>query len=72
MKTFTPMGLTEGVEVDTLMSTLRGLDEVLAFHLGKDTEAKTVVVSFLLGRLARNSKIGADMVLGMVESSRMA
>jgi hypothetical protein len=71
MKPFKPLDLLEGVGVEKAMLTLQALDEALAVHLGSDTEAKVVVVSFLLGRLTRNSKVEADMVFGMIEGARV-
>lgn len=71
MKPFKPLDLLEGVGVEKAMLTLQALDEALAVHLGSDTEAKVVVVSFLLGRLTRNSKVEADMVHGMIEGARV-
>ena len=68
---FKPLDLLEGVGVEKAMLTLQALDEALAVHLGSDTEAKVVVVSFLLGRLTRNSKVEADMVHGMIEGARV-
>jgi len=71
VKPFKPLDLLEGVGVEKAMLTLQALDEALAVHLGSDTEAKVVVVSFLLGRLTRNSKVEADMVFGMIEGARV-
>ena len=71
MKPFKPLDLLEGVGVEKAMLTLQALDEALAVRLGSDTEAKVVVVSFLLGRLTRNSKVEADMVFGMIEGARV-
>lgn len=69
-KGFRPIDLMEGISVEDAFATMTEIDEALTDDYGKDEEIKVVILSFLLGRALKNSKIGIDKAFAMCASAR--
>lgn len=69
-KGFTPLELMEGFSITEVFNSMKKLDDILEQEFGSDQEIRVVVLSFLLGRALKTSKIDTQKAFLMTKSAR--
>lgn len=69
-KGFRPLDLMEGFSIQEVFETVNDIEDLMHDDFGDDQEMRVVVLSFLLGRALRTSRVSMQRAMAMCHSAR--